>query len=342
MHSPRAGAEAEFFPVPLGTMQPGTSVPVDLYLRREDPPGFVLYKKATAPLTDEARQRLLARDRGTLYVRLKDEDGFLDYVEEQIGAIVRDELMSTEKVWAVTYRTSARVMRRLFENPRSGKNIRRAAKMADSIVQAILRSENPLEHILSLLTHDYYTYTHSLNVCVLLSVACKEIMQIKEPDVLREIGQGAILHDLGKTRIPKKILNKPGKLTDKEFALVKKHPADGVEMASEHVSLSETAVDIIRHHHEHWDGGGYPDGLTEEQISPLARLSTVVDVYDAITTDRPYADASTPYGAVRIMIEEMLGQLHVPTLRAFIRFLGPEATSTVQRQGRARRTQQSA
>ncbi len=316
-------AKEEFFPLPLAVMQPGTTAPIDLYLYEHDPPRYLLYKRAATPLTDEIRQRLLDNGVEELYVRTEDEDAFYEYVEEQIHAIMADDLLPLDQAVPIVYQTGIRTMKTVLEDPRSGENVKKAAKVVEPIVDAVLKSEDPVADITSLIAHDYYTYTHCMNVCVLLVAASRELLGISQQTPLRTIGLGALLHDLGKSRISEDILNKPGKLTEEEFAEIKRHPEYGLELARRYVSLTDTAARIMKNHHEHYDGSGYPDGLEGDQIHPVVRLSTVVDVYDALTTKRPYAPASTPYEALTIMAEKMKGHFGLNELRGFIRFLGP-------------------
>jgi len=111
----------------------------------------------------------------------------------------------------------------------------------------------------------------------------------------------AVLHDVGKIGIPQQILLKKGKLTDEEFAVMKRHPIEGEKIVT---PINKEAAKIIRHHHEKWNGKGYPDGLKGEEIPLLSRIITVADVFDALTTDRPYRKAYTVEEALEIMINE--------------------------------------
>lgn len=323
----------EFFPIPLAVMQPGTVAPVDLYLFQKSPPGYTLYKTADTPLNDEVRERLILNGVGDLYMRAEDEEAYCRYVEEQINAILQDDLLEIEKAWPVVYQASSHVMEDLFEDPKAGHNVRRAESMVSSLVTSVLKSEDPLKHITSLIKYDYHVYTHSVNVAVLLTAACREILSIKSEALLRQVGRGAVLHDIGKSQVPREIINKPGKLTEEEFEEIKKHPMGGLKMARERVELDPVGASIIRNHHEHFDGSGYPDGLEGEQIKPVIRLSTIIDVYDAMTTKRCYAEAKPPYSALKIMVHEMKGHFSIPELRSFIVFLGPRDDSRDVRAG---------
>lgn len=316
--------QEDFFPIHLAVMQPGTVAPVNLYMKAGDPPHFILYRAAQTPMTEETRQRLLDRGLEELHLHQKDGDAYNEYVEQNLIAIVRDELLPRQQACQVVYDSSSRVMREFFADPHSGKNFQRASVMVRVVVVTIMQSSGALWDITTLASHDYATYTHSVHVCAMLVGASKELLDTKDATMLERIGFGAMLHDLGKSQIPEEVLRKPDKLTDQEFEMVKQHPLVGLEIVERHRKVSDTAAAIIRSHHERYDGKGYPDGLTGERTRPVARLAKIVDVYDALTTERPYAPARAPYDALDVMLR-MKGHFDVPLLDSFVRFLGPNS-----------------
>ncbi len=319
-----SGRSDDYFPMPLAIMQPGTVAPVNIYIWLKSPPTFLLYKTAHTPLSEGVRARLIERDIFELYMRTEDEEACLDYVERNIKAIIRDELLPAEKACEIVYRSSARVMGDVFENPRSGKNLRRAQRMVEATVMSIMKDPDALWQMTSMASHDYYTYTHCVNASMFLIGASQDVLGITEVRRLERIGMGGLLHDVGKTVIPTEILNKPGKLSVEEFEEVKTHPPVGVELASRHRRLSAVTQSIIHGHHERLNGTGYPDSLSGERLDPVIRLSTIVDVYDALTTNRAYAPARPPYQAIRLMMNEMQGYFDRSLLRSFVKFLGPK------------------
>ena len=147
---------------------------------------------------------------------------------------------------------------------------------------------------------DRYTSRHSEDVmdhCLLIARA----LGIDEK-AQSTVAVAALLHDVGKIGVPDAILRKPAKLTDEEFTAVKQHPQMGAVMVASVAGLEET-VDAVRHHHERWDGGGYPAGLAGEQIPLMARLMAVADAYSAMTTDRPYRQGMSRKQALSILTE---------------------------------------
>jgi HD-GYP domain-containing protein (c-di-GMP phosphodiesterase class II) len=157
---------------------------------------------------------------------------------------------------------------------------------------------------------DFYTGTHSANVAEL---AVKLTRKLRLPDeVVDQVEAAARVHDLGKIAIPDSILLKPGKLTAEEWALVKRHPVVGAELL-QGLEIYEEIADVVRHEHEHWDGGGYPDGLSGEKIPLGSRIIAVADVWSALTTDRPYRPAYTADEA-RTILKAMAGKELDPKL----------------------------
>ncbi len=214
-------------------------------------------------------------------------------------------------------------MEDLFEDPRSGRNILRAHAMVEPMVLSIMKEPDSLWDIASLAAHDYYTYTHSVNVSLFLIATGREILGIDGMSQLKEVGFGGLLHDVGKSRIPEEILRKRGSLTEQESVLVREHPMAGLEIVRRHHRLSPTSRAIIRSHHESYDGTGYPDGIRGAAIPQVAGLAKIIDVYDALTTERPYANARSPFDAMELM-GRMTGHFDVGMLRLFVRFLGPK------------------
>jgi HD-GYP domain-containing protein (c-di-GMP phosphodiesterase class II) len=210
----------------------------------------------------------------------------------------------------------------MFKEVRMGKAIDAAAagEMVDEISASVMRNPGALISLARLKTADAYTYMHSVAVCALM-VALARQLGLGEGDI-REAGMGGLLHDLGKALIPMEVLNKPGKLTDEEFALVKTHPAEGHRLLVEGRSVGEVPLDICLHHHEKVDGTGYPDRLPGAQISLFAKMGAVCDVYDAITSNRPYKAGWDPAESIRKMSEWSRGHFDERVFQAFVKSIG--------------------
>ncbi|MBC7332195.1 MAG: HD-GYP domain-containing protein [Synergistetes bacterium] len=185
-------------------------------------------------------------------------------------------------------------------------DIKQVDEAVDGIVNEIVEKGEVVFSLYALKRHDDYTFVHSVNVAMLATLFALEFSYSK--DELRLIAKGALLHDLGKLKIPASIINKPGPLTPEEFEEIKKHPVYGVELAISSGEDNEDVISIISQHHEWFSGRGYPRGLGDGSISFMARIISVVDVFDALTTDRPYKSKMLSYEAVSKMLHE--GAVH--------------------------------
>lgn len=181
-------------------------------------------------------------------------------------------------------------------------NFASVVEQVRSVVDEILAGKAPVGGLAEISSVDSYTFAHSVDVCV-LSVAAGVKLGYKKADLIK-LGVGALLHDLGKTKVPLEILNKPGKLTPVEFAEIKKHPAWGYKLLLEEVDgeVDPVSAEVILNHHERYDGSGYPRGLKGDRIGEMAMVCAAADMYNAITTDRVYRPALPPHEAYEMLM----------------------------------------
>ena len=219
----------------------------------------------------------------------------------------------------------------MFSEARMGKavDVGNAKEMVEEIADSVMRNPGALIGLARLKTKDDYTYMHSVAVCALMVSLAKQLGLSDEET--REAGLAGLLHDIGKMMIPAEILNKPGKLTDDEFVAVKEHPVAGHKMLLESSGVSPVALDVCLHHHEKVDGTGYPFGLKGDQISLLARMGAVCDVYDAITSNRPYKQGWCPAESIRKMAEWSKGHFDEKIFQAFVKSIGIYPVGTLVR-----------
>lgn len=210
----------------------------------------------------------------------------------------------------------------LFEEARLGQAlpIGEMASLVDDIYQSVSRNSGALLSLVRLKNKDNYTYLHSVAVCALM-IALGKQMGI-ESGALKSLGLAGLLHDIGKIAIPADVLNKPGRLTDQEFDMVRTHSLRGWEILNAACGADDIALDVCRHHHERTDGMGYPDKLPGDMISLPARMGAVCDIYDAITSDRCYKKAWAPVEALRKMAEWQPGHLDAEIFQHFIKTVG--------------------
>jgi HD-GYP domain-containing protein (c-di-GMP phosphodiesterase class II) len=195
-----------------------------------------------------------------------------------------------------------------------------AESMVDDVIASALRNADALVALSKLRCHDIYTFTHGVNVSVLV-VAFGGALAFKTAD-LKELGLAGLFHDVGKTGVPEAILNKSGRLTAKEFELVKMHPAFGRRMLAGR-GLREAVLRGVAEHHEKFDGSGYPNGLAGEDVHPWGRILGVADIFDALTSRRPYKGAMLPTKALGLLYGMRDKGFPAGLIERFIKFLGP-------------------
>ena len=219
----------------------------------------------------------------------------------------------------------------MFHEARMGKAVdaRKAQALVEEIAASVMRNPGALISLARLKTADDYTYMHSVAVCALM-IALAGQLGLDDAST-REAGMAGLLHDLGKVAIAPGILNKPGKLTDAEFVSVREHPAAGYEILLSATGVGPIALDVCRHHHEKMDGSGYPDRLSGDQISLYARMCAVCDVYDAITSNRPYKKGWCPAESLRKMAGWSKGHFDPVVFQAFVKSIGIYPVGTLVR-----------
>jgi HD-GYP domain-containing protein (c-di-GMP phosphodiesterase class II) len=210
----------------------------------------------------------------------------------------------------------------IFEDIRLGRSVdtEGAKIVVRSMVDSITRNPDAGLWYTQLRRKDEYTADHSLNVCILTLVFGRHLNFAES--VLNDLGIGALLHDIGKMRIPSSVLNKPGPLTADELALVRQHPTFGAEILRQTPDVPRAAVDITYCHHERVDGEGYPRGLKAGEISLFSKMVAVVDVYDAITSNRVYHHGMSPCDALKNMYQWQHKDFDESLVEDFIQCLG--------------------
>ncbi|MFB9244889.1 HD-GYP domain-containing protein [Massilia antarctica] len=250
--------------------------------------------------------------------------------------VTRTSLAEELKRAAVIRHQASGLVRTVMQDARLGKAIEldNVSPVVQNITESILRNPGALMGLLRIKTKDDYTFLHSVSVCTLLVAFCRS--RGMDAHTTHQAGLGGLLHDTGKALVPDHILNKPGPLTDEEFAIVRKHPRDGYDILVKSPDVSAIALDITLHHHERRDGSGYPDQQGEGAISELAQMAAIVDVYDAITADRCYHKGMPAAEALRKIYEWSKFHFHPTYAQEFMRCVGiyPVGTMVMLESGR--------
>ncbi len=237
---------------------------------------------------------------------------------EQFKEAIRNEHLPPEIKAKIVYSRSLDIMKNLFESPKA-EAIQEVKETAYDIVDLILGDNDTSNCLLQIGAHDYYTYTHSVNVGVLSISLIKKLYKGYNEQVMHDLGAGFFLHDIGKVRVDPAIINKPGKLTIEEMHQMQRHTSKGYKVLAEAGHLNNECKKIVLHHHEREDGSGYPRGLSGYQIHDYGRICSISDVFDALTSNRSYHKSMQLYDALTYMKEKMLHHFHKEIFAEFVR-----------------------
>lgn len=231
--------------------------------------------------------------------------------------------LGAEMARAEQIRTQAgALVRGVMVDARLGRAVEldRVAPVVQGVLDSIARNAGALVGLQRIKANEDYLCLHSVSVCSLLVAFCRA--RGLAPELIQQAALGALLHDIGKALVPDKLLNKPGALTEAEFELVRRHPGDGHAILLKSANIGPIPLDIARHHHERRDGSGYPDKLAGDQISELAQMTAIVDVYTAITADRAYHKGLPAAAALRQIYEWSKFHFNPQYAREFMRCIG--------------------
>jgi putative nucleotidyltransferase with HDIG domain len=243
---------------------------------------------------------------------------------------VRLSVAQEMAVAAAVVKQSKDAVLSMFSEARMGRSLSRdqGVQVVEDIAGSVRRNPSALISLARLKTRDDYTYMHSVAVSAMM-IALAQQLGLSE-GAQRDAGLAGLLHDVGKMLMPLEVLNKPGALTEAEFAVMRDHPVRGHETLSESAAFSAGVLDVALHHHERMDGNGYPHGLPADRISLIARMGAVCDVYDAVTSTRPYKNAWDPASSLSRMAQWQ-GHFDTRVFQAFVASLGIYPVGTLVR-----------
>ncbi len=229
------------------------------------------------------------------------------------------------------HREANLIVRDMLGDIRLGRQIEmeKIEPLVERIIDSIFRDQDSLLPLARLKDHDAYTFQHSVSVCALMTAFARTLALPRE--IIREIAIGALLHDVGKAKVPDGILNKPAKLTDAEFTKMKSHVVQSKIILQNTPGVSDIALDVAAQHHERHDGTGYPNKLKGDEISLYGQMGAIVDVYDAITSNRVYHKGMPPTEALRKLLEWSKFHFKPELVQAFIRSVGIYPTGSLVR-----------
>ena len=231
---------------------------------------------------------------------------------------LKEEIVRARKIMTEAVKT----MQALMEDVKLGKQIeiKQVEHIVENMTDSIFHNKDALISLSRIKQKDEYTYMHSLSVCALL-IAFADQMNFNYTTI-HAVGVGGLLHDIGKVKIENKILNKKGALSEEEFEEMKEHVKHGCLLMEQGLEIAETSVWVTAQHHERLNGTGYPGGLKGGEISNFGQMAAIVDVYDALTSDRCYRDKMHPTEALRKLFEWSDSYFNKELVEQFIRCVG--------------------
>jgi len=309
----------EFFTIYLESLRIDIVLDFDLYIKTGR--DIVLYRACSLPFTEATRSALLENNVDRLYVPTYEQHAYQGYIEANIDEVLDDAAISETVKAGIVYDSSTLLVKDIFNNPALGDNIKRSQAMVESTVSFVLKGQNAFHNLLDVMSFNYSTYTHSVNVCT-FSLALAQFTGINDTEALNQLGTGALLHDVGKTKIPESVLMKRGSLTESEMEQIRMHPQWGFEIIKRTDLISKASYYPVIQHHEREDRSGYPDGLSASGIHPYSKIVAIADVFDAITTERVYRRAVDTFPALMTMYAER-STFDQQLLEQFTKLMGP-------------------
>ena len=312
----------DYMPINLSTIRVDTAVGCDLYLenRIHGTIQYVLYCSRLSTIRLSKIEELQKHNVKKLFIRKGELKAYLLYAESNLKSIIRDDKVDVQVKTEMVYDVAKSIMIDIFGQPCSREQLLRSKVWITNVIDFAMMHEDVFSNIVNLISYDYTTYSHSVNVSIYGLLFAKYVGF--ERDGLPAFTTGLLLHDIGKTQIEPEIVNKKSRLNKEEFARIKMHVELGAEMIIQADCFESTCLLPVMQHHEKCNGMGYPKGLFEDSIHKYGKMATIIDVYDALTTRRPYSDARKPFPALTLMADEMKGSFDTDLLKHFISFLG--------------------
>ena len=293
----------DYLPVDIALLVPGPVREFDLYEQTQD--RARLFCAGGYGLTRNALGKLRKQNISTLLVPADQGPGLMRYVEGVLREVMKDKSVSVDRRSRILYTSSSSIMAEIMANPKARSLLRRTISLTTAMSRFLATSYGALGSMGALFGRGQDTHIHAVNSAVLGMAMYKYLVSPRLKEI-RRFGLGMLLLDIGKSCVGASILNKPGRLTDEEFQQMKAHPTVGWEILRHHRIKDYLIRDAVLYHHEKLDGSGYPVGLSGGDVPPGGRIAAIIDIYDALTTDRPYRRAMEEAEALDLMINEMV------------------------------------
>ncbi|PQO37419.1 HD domain-containing protein [Bremerella cremea] len=295
-----ASQRRNFLPVPLHTLCLTGTLPVDIYLGQEKESAPVLFRRRHIDIAGDELSTLLESGIETVYVPREQAEDYQNHLQNNVVSIIANhDLPLTDRLQFLGD-TGRSMLREVFQGGQLDETIKQVGELSTYMSTIISENEVVVSELFDVLRHDYHTYTHVYNVAS-YSLLLAKGLGVSDEKELRDISMGGLLHDLGKLRIPLRILNKKERLTDTEWAIIQRHPTDGFIDLAVRDDMTEAQLMMVYQHHEKLDGSGYPVGIGGNELHFYAKVCAVVDIFEALTSNRPYRNPATKNEAMEIL-----------------------------------------
>lgn len=294
----------------------GSVFDFDIFEPTECKKNIKLFKDKNSSITD--KDVVLLNENEVLYICKTDENLYQNHLDTILKG-QRDAKINPASINIKSqkfYKNATKTIDELFKNPESIESYQSSKKVLHNLTESIADEEFTIKSLISSTAQNYSIHIHSLNVAI-YSMSIGSYLKMDQKS-LSELGEAAILHDIGKSKIDPEIVNKNGLLTDAEFSRMKTHTAIGYIIAMRLGITNKKILLGIKYHHENIDGSGYPDGLFGRSIPLYARIISICDKFDALTSKRPYQDALSTFDAIKFMKTQMKNELDQRLLTSMI------------------------
>jgi len=305
-----------YYAIGLDCLYPELHAPCDLF-RRQGKNQYVLWARQGLPFGIRSKENLRYYGTCELFVREEEAVVFFDYLRKSLERIVRDPSTPPRRKAEAVHASCKEILKKTFAEPRS-QFLGKAQEILKPTMDLIIHEDAATKWLVQLTAYDHSTYNHSTNVGIFAIALAKLIYGNAATHDLRRLGAGFFLHDLGKCEVPLEIINKPGPLNDEEWGVVRRHPEEGFSLIESAGILTPEAKIVSLQHHEKEDGSGYPLGLKKGDIHPYARICRLADVYEALTSERPYHNQRTTFEALKLMKEKVLADMDQDLFEHFL------------------------
>lgn len=290
----------KFLPIPLALLSLIKGMPVDVYWAYYPGDEPVLLRGQNIEIAEAEFARLLNSGIETVYIPRDQSDLFQQHLQENVHTIVNDQEVSLLQRLTFLNSTGRTMLSEVFHYDNLDRTLNTVSALSKHMTSLISQNEVVVSELLDVLQHDYHTYTHSYNVASYAMLLAKGL-GIRDEEELCRISMGGLLHDLGKLRIPSQILTKKTRLSDSDWQAIRRHPTDGFHALASRRELNFDQLMMVYQHHEMLDGTGYPVGVDGNEINVLARICSVVDIFEALTSYRPYRNRNSTQEALEIL-----------------------------------------